>query len=390
MEKVTHIQIKYPDDNISDPIPIEAEAENVIYHPEPNVNVDLSSVITDINTHLANMAPIDHASTETIYGIGTSTEYGHVKISDSYTAVGSADSGLVPSQKALSDGLITKAPYNHASNTTFFGVATDHDWGHVKLVDVIPQEQEEQAIIFPGEVPTPTAVREAIVQAINEEKDRVETENINKINIGTETTYNSHFINWETDDYVLNLSLSGDKESLSLNEKVNNEWEQLWKINMASLAEMQGTGNATKYGHVKVSDSYTATGTAANGLVPSQQALSNGLNNVTTIMEGLFYTTVNRGIKSISLSSGSSYIYNVTVRRKKSNDYPVSVELSVADNQIDHLQMSVAYSEAPSNTTWKFYILLANYTDSTVTVQNSTGVVQLDVLWANGDYISAY
>jgi hypothetical protein len=138
MEKVTHIQIKYPNDNISDPIPIEAEAENVIYHPEPNVDIDLSSVITDINTHLANTAPTNHASTETTYGIGTSTKYGHVKISDSYTATNSADSGLVPSQKALYDGLATKAPIDHASNTTDFGVATYVQYGHVQMTDVIP------------------------------------------------------------------------------------------------------------------------------------------------------------------------------------------------------------------------------------------------------------
>lgn len=49
-------------------------------------------------------APTNHASTATTYGKGTSSNYGHVKISDSLTnTTTAATGGLVPSMKAVND-----------------------------------------------------------------------------------------------------------------------------------------------------------------------------------------------------------------------------------------------------------------------------------------------
>lgn len=52
-------------------------------------------------------APTSHASTTTDYGVGDATNYGHVKLSDSYTEAtpGTAAEGIAASQKALQDGL---------------------------------------------------------------------------------------------------------------------------------------------------------------------------------------------------------------------------------------------------------------------------------------------
>lgn len=59
---------------------------------------------TDTATALSGKAPTSHASSATTYGVGTATEYGHLKISDTYaTLVGDAAAGIAASQKAVND-----------------------------------------------------------------------------------------------------------------------------------------------------------------------------------------------------------------------------------------------------------------------------------------------
>ena len=61
--------------------------------------------ISDINTAITglgdNKAPNMHASDQTTYGVGNATCYGHVKLSDTYSCVLSACSGVAASQLAL-------------------------------------------------------------------------------------------------------------------------------------------------------------------------------------------------------------------------------------------------------------------------------------------------
>lgn len=52
-------------------------------------------------TALAGKAPTSHASSGTSYGVGSASNYGHLKISDQYTSVLSACSGVAASQKAV-------------------------------------------------------------------------------------------------------------------------------------------------------------------------------------------------------------------------------------------------------------------------------------------------
>jgi hypothetical protein len=60
--------------------------------------------LDNIENELTNKAPIDHSSASTTYGTGSSVEYGHVKVSDSYTSSdGTADSGVAASSKAVAD-----------------------------------------------------------------------------------------------------------------------------------------------------------------------------------------------------------------------------------------------------------------------------------------------
>ena len=60
--------------------------------------------ISDINSTMGGKAPTSHASSATTYGVGTASDYGHLKISDTYaTLVGCACDGIAASQKAVND-----------------------------------------------------------------------------------------------------------------------------------------------------------------------------------------------------------------------------------------------------------------------------------------------
>lgn len=90
---------------------------------------------------VAAKAPINHADTGTTYGAATTTQYGHVRLSDDI----SADEGTatVPSMSAvnnlktqvdeLAEGGGNYAPINHASDETTYGVGTSSLFGHVKV-----------------------------------------------------------------------------------------------------------------------------------------------------------------------------------------------------------------------------------------------------------------
>ncbi len=65
------------------------------------VLMDLYNVL---NTNQKNAAPKNHASTANTYGLGSASSYGHVKLSDSYTASGgAAANGVCASSKAVNE-----------------------------------------------------------------------------------------------------------------------------------------------------------------------------------------------------------------------------------------------------------------------------------------------
>ena len=107
-----------------------------------------------------NKAKKNHADADaTAYGMGTTSKYGHLKISNNYTSsAGAASDGVAASSKAVNDtynnlnNKITninsnisslnsnisslnsgKAPVFHSSSTTDYGEASTSKYGHVKL-----------------------------------------------------------------------------------------------------------------------------------------------------------------------------------------------------------------------------------------------------------------
>lgn len=73
------------------------------------VDTALSSTSTNpvqnkvINAALNGKAPTSHASSATTYGVGNSSSYGHVKLSDSTSSTSSATGGIAATPKAVND-----------------------------------------------------------------------------------------------------------------------------------------------------------------------------------------------------------------------------------------------------------------------------------------------
>lgn len=98
------------------------EAGSGMYYRTTNSGAQISTIgwarVLDSSCYKSYCPPISHASSAVTYGKSTSTNYGHTKLSDTYTsAVGTADSGIAPSQTALYN-VYKKIPKFSLSGTT--------------------------------------------------------------------------------------------------------------------------------------------------------------------------------------------------------------------------------------------------------------------------------
>ena len=101
---------------------------------------DIAAETTRATEAEATKAPTNHASEDTVYGVGNNTSYGHVRLADADTPLTSdADNGIAVTPKMLDDNLkalsATKAPISHASEEPVYGVGNKTSYGHVRLAD---------------------------------------------------------------------------------------------------------------------------------------------------------------------------------------------------------------------------------------------------------------
>ncbi len=123
----------------------------------------------DSITGLTNSkAPKMHASDTPSYGVGTDTQWGHVKLSDSTSDTSGAAAGIAATPaavKAVNDSLTSnvsslqtaingKAPTSHASSDTTYGTGSGANYGHVKLSDATNYSSDATM----GTAATPKAV----------------------------------------------------------------------------------------------------------------------------------------------------------------------------------------------------------------------------------------
>ena len=93
-----------------------------MYYRTTNSGAQISTIgwarVLDSSCYKSYCPPTSHASSAVTYGKSTSTNYGHTKLSDTYTsAVGTADSGIAASQTALYN-VYKKIPKFSLSGTT--------------------------------------------------------------------------------------------------------------------------------------------------------------------------------------------------------------------------------------------------------------------------------
>lgn len=98
------------------------EAGSGMYYRTTNSGAQISTIgwarVLDSSCYTSYCPPISHASSAVTYGKSTSANYGHTKLSDTYTsAVGTADSGIAASQTALYN-VYKKIPKFSLSGTT--------------------------------------------------------------------------------------------------------------------------------------------------------------------------------------------------------------------------------------------------------------------------------
>lgn len=89
-----------------------------------------------VTAEQAGAAPVLHRSASETYGKGSSVYYGHVKLSDATNNTSGASGGIAATPaavKAAYDQAEKKAPKSHADSEGAYGLGTTANYGHVKL-----------------------------------------------------------------------------------------------------------------------------------------------------------------------------------------------------------------------------------------------------------------
>ena len=196
-------------------------------------------------------APTSHASTSTTYGKGTSSNYGHVKLSDSTSSTsGAASGGTAATPKAVSDAIAAAAtaasaayaPKNHASTSTDYGVGTTSNYGHVKLAD----SYDGLIDATTGTAATPAGVSAALTVGENYTNSQITARE------GTATPL-----------------IDGGSGAVGTSEKFAREDHYhptdttRAPNNHLSTSNTYGVGNGTYYGHLKLIDATDMSAAAA-------------------------------------------------------------------------------------------------------------------------------
>lgn len=105
-----------------------------------------SSTVSSLSTTVSGKAPTNHASTANTYGLGTTSNYGHVKTINDLTTSAHAD-GLALSAyqgKILNDAIAGKASSSHTHDATEIGIS--RSYGHIGTESGVSQKDVNDAI----------------------------------------------------------------------------------------------------------------------------------------------------------------------------------------------------------------------------------------------------
>ena len=262
-------------------------------------------------------APKAHASTGTTYGIGTGSNYGHVKLSDTYDSAvtnGAAANALAASQNALynaysallgkintnATNISGKAPTSHASTGTGYGAGTGSNYGHVKLSDAYDTDNSTTGAAANAIGASSYAVYRAYSAATSAASTALANHAAVK---GVSGTFGHVKL---SDNYTSSAgaaSASIGASSKAVVDAYNALNSAKAPKSHASTGTGYGVGNASNYGHVKLSDAYTSSaGAAANAIGASSKALYDAytaLNNAINTLKG---TALQRNARYVTAS----------------------------------------------------------------------------------------
>jgi hypothetical protein len=284
--------------------------------------IELESELQEISGEIIN-----HASEKETYGVGTKSLYGHLKLSDSINSTFSEISGVAATPYAIKvthelaqnafdlanlnkTGLTTKAPLKHTSSEDVYGLGNEDEYGHLKVTDNVSDDDATKAIAI-----SPKAVKD------------VESSLLSEIN------------NAKSSITTLNSSVT------SLESAVN---EKAPKSHAVSNT-IYGAGNASNYGHVKLSDSLTSTSASTGGIAATPKAVNDVNSKVTTLSDavneiqgtldagGGSTTTFLRGDGTWAVPSETKYIAGDGIALSENkislNTYGIANSYGSSDNQ---------------------------------------------------------
>ena len=103
----TPVQVAYhlatPEVYATDPVDFDNAAGPLTVLTGGEVRVEISDGLSNLEQEIDKKAPIDHASSNTTYGTGNATKFGHLKLSDSTVSGSNADAGVAATPKAVND-----------------------------------------------------------------------------------------------------------------------------------------------------------------------------------------------------------------------------------------------------------------------------------------------
>lgn len=233
------------------------------------------SCVSSLNTAIGGKAPTSHASSATTYGVGTASNYGHLKISDTYNSANSQGTDVAASQKAiycvytLANGkAAVGSTAGCALGTAAAGTATTaarSDHVHPKQTLVACASCNGSGIAFGAAatrgVKTLTAKGDAGYNSAC-----AACQNL-LVTTGFMSYWNGAYNGTSSNLTYFCGGTFGSAAACAATAFAAKSH--------ASTTTDYGVGSATDYGHLKVCDTYTSSsnGAAANGVAASQQAV---------------------------------------------------------------------------------------------------------------------
>ena len=344
-----------------------------------NLSSDIAASISDLNT---NKAPIPHLSTTDTYGVGDVENYGHLRINPTYDwnnigndiAVSmdfiiSFNAALQASLSDINASFNNYAIKNHASSDNAYGLGTQSEYGHVKLIDTVSSDLNASA----GTAITPKGIYD-INESLESSISALEANISNVENTLTETISSVQTSIIST----INAEISALASQLS--EQMEDTYTPIYH---ASENNTYGLGTSDLYGHLKITDNFDSNiepYTENSAISVSAYAFYNFLYS-----NGGYIATVSDINASINVLATAIANNGNEIEILHQNDESLAIGISQLGQRINTLEnLPFSYDTLPFSTDLE--ISSANKTVSTFIctgASNNVDVVLLNELTDN-------